>query len=1606
MLIILIAFSAISYSQSNIRTWTETTVQDFSDDQLLNLVITNNSGGEVQFAHPLIKITEDNIDNSVHRFIERDSSGSFVRARFQSGNVYLDKYSEDGRSLLNSVQVNEQGENPHNDYDIKVAILKDGISIVIWRCTNFYWYGQIFSKLLTKVGSSFRLNESVSEYQACVFADNANHSFGIIYSLNLTTNYKLFFQKRDSSGNKTTESVYLNPDYITKYEFGPTAVSDDKGFWVAWDGADGNSTYDSDLYMRRYTFNGEPIGNAFIVNDNLLMLQGGADLAIDSNSNLFVVWIDERDGIEPITSGQLNIYGQIFNSDGIKIGSNLKLNSFGNRKENTLPDVDYNNGEYKVSWRYWDETYRRYLILKNSWRLEPKDYGEIKSSIFMTDPNGSKFNKIFWKHNNSNQAQIKFKLRTGKTLDDLEESPWYGPTDTLGFYTNSVGENIYDKHYGDNYIQYKAYLYRDSNSSPQLNEVSITYSVTDTISPSEPTNLLATSNHSAIKLSWDKNKENDLMAYNIYRRTEGENYNEDNKFIVQRHELSFIDVSATTGIVYFYVIVAIDSAGNKSDYSNEVYAESFGLCIYVSENGQSIGEGTIDKPFRTIEEGMKNAFYGDTIKILPGSYKDPFTMKEGISLIGSNAEECKINVLVEASNESLIQGLTFTKSIRCSSASPIITENIFKGAFDSYSPAIYLEFSSNPVISKNFITDCDNGIIIYNSKPAIQNNIILVNSVGINLESSATIINNTIIANRFAALNLNSPEKSVIENNILVTLDENAIAYPRSNPDNNLTVFNNFWNKYKTNTIVSSLNTFLDPQFVNIDLQDYHLSETSPCKNAGHPNVTYNDADGSRNDLGAYGGPDPINGSLSSSLIRSIYVSSQSGYPGDTVSVYISLDKIVGLAKAEFVLEYDNSILEFQRAELTQATKDFVLSYSLRSQKEIWFSLSNSTPLNELNKNVLLLKFVVNPNSKPNDASSLSLKEVFLMATNLKKIDLRSITDGAFLVNTISESENMIFVDSKFTGKEDGRRNTPFNTVTEGINKAKEGDTVFVYGGDYNEPIIMKEGIHLIGSGASVTKLIFSFDNMALGFYNIKNAEVSGFTIKTDNTHFFTPMIECISSSPLIKNNRFEVDKLSDDFISLSKGSSAILENNFISNVAISISNSNPIIKNNIVENIGCGIGSEPLILNNIFTGLISGEPFGAYRSKPVLRNNLIYCSGGGIGISLIESDSSKIYNNLVIDKSLTGTGIKLINTFNSEIINNSLITGGKGIEEIGSVATYYNNIVVNNNNFGLSLSLSSSYNYNDVWNNYTDYLGISPGSNDISANPLFVDTAKGDYRLSFNSPCKNAGHPDAKYNNPDGSRNDIGAFGGPFADSTSLNSSGSSLSIDSLNASSSDTIIVSISGKDLKDVLGLELALSFDPAILKFINANAGSTTKSFALQKSNLDNSSVNLSLTGSKSLQVDNGELINLVFKSKLNSSMNTTIHFDSAKIKDGNTFVRNIFNLKDGNIKITSGINNSDDELIPKNFALYQNFPNPFNPTTKIRFDIPTEGKVTLKVFDILGREVTTLINEIKKPGSYEIDWNAGKLSGGFSSGVYFYQLSTADFVQTRKMILMK
>jgi hypothetical protein len=107
---------------------------------------------------------------------------------------------------------------------------------------------------------------------------------------------------------------------------------------------------------------------------------------------------------------------------------------------------------------------------------------------------------------------------------------------------------------------------------------------------------------------------------------------------------------------------------------------------------------------------------------------------------------------------------------------------------------------------------------------------------------------------------------------------------------------------------------------------------------------------------------------------------------------------------------------------------------------------------------------------------------------------------------------------------------------------------------------------------------------------------------------------------------------------------------------------------------------------------------------------------------------------------------------------------------------------------------------------------------------------------------------------------------------------------------------------------------------------------------------------------------------------------------------------LYNLGGG----TVGIKSEETEKIPASFSLEQNFPNPFNPSTTIQYSLPFSEKVSLKIFNLLGEEVKTLVDEYREAGKHSVQFNANNLA----SGIYFYKLQAGNFVETKKMILLR
>ncbi len=149
----------------------------------------------------------------------------------------------------------------------------------------------------------------------------------------------------------------------------------------------------------------------------------------------------------------------------------------------------------------------------------------------------------------------------------------------------------------------------------------------------------------------------------------------------------------------------------------------------------------------------------------------------------------------------------------------------------------------------------------------------------------------------------------------------------------------------------------------------------------------------------------------------------------------------------------------------------------------------------------------------------------------------------------------------------------------------------------------------------------------------------------------------------------------------------------------------------------------------------------------------------------------------------------------------------------------------------------------------------------------------------------------------------------------------------------------------------------------------------------------------------LTIDNWVKIGLV-QGQGNSNSYKTYSYTDKNLQSGKYLYRLKMIDTDGSFEYSNEV--EVEVTPPTEFALYQNYPNPFNPTTKIRFTIPSSGKVTIKIFNILGEELAILFNDIVDPGKFEIDFN----TSNFESGLYLYRLVWNESFITKKMLLVK
>ncbi len=551
---------------------------------------------------------------------------------------------------------------------------------------------------------------------------------------------------------------------------------------------------------------------------------------------------------------------------------------------------------------------------------------------------------------------------------------------------------------------------------------------------------------------------------------------------------------------------------------------------------------------------------------------------------------------------------------------------------------------------------------------------------------------------------------------------------------------------------------------------------------------------------------------------------------------------------------------------------------------------------------------------------------------------------------------------------------TAADSIQKCINICDTGDTVVVANGVYKETLLIETEITLLGSSMDSCIIdgtgldgppIFGQTGITIRaekFLTIKNFHIKG--------RKWEPLTQVLSTRAYggdCKNLNIEN---AYNGISVKAGNSNVA-NCFIKNISYAISTSSDTnidtfyINNNLVinnkdngEGVSNGFGGYHFINNNIFLGIHPScfDGIQLLDKKSVLKNNLIANYHDNNYDGAHYSQEAIIENNVFIQND------------HSNNYDNIEIVQGPGTK-------IRNNIIAYSDRMGiLSNRDTFSVDYNLFWKNNEDVDSkIILGENNVFADPMFVkdtipnSTSNYDFHLQAYSPAIDAGDPSIL--DKDGSRSDIGMYGGPGGESYTY--------------------------QDLAPKPPRNLTASVD-SVRIYLNwlKNTEADFYQYRVYRDTIPN----FIYDTTKIIAVTSDTTFSLLLTS------NNNMYFKITAIDNQNNQSPA---SEEAAILVTSS---NDHKLIANDYRFYQNYPNPFNPSTTLSYRLKENSYVRLVIYDIKGERVTELVNNYQPKGYYEVDWNAK--GNGLSSGIYLFKIEIRNennipvFSDMKKSILLK
>ncbi len=540
---------------------------------------------------------------------------------------------------------------------------------------------------------------------------------------------------------------------------------------------------------------------------------------------------------------------------------------------------------------------------------------------------------------------------------------------------------------------------------------------------------------------------------------------------------------------------------------------------------------------------------------------------------------------------------------------------------------------------------------------------------------------------------------------------------------------------------------------------------------------------------------------------------------------------------------------------------------------------------------------------------------------------------------------------------------TASDSIQKCIDICEYGDTIYVANGVYKEKIVMIPGLSLIGSG--MDSCIIDSREFPL------------------STPYST--IRAFSDSKIIGFKLFFYDQQNGAGISLFGGNNIIKFNsiNLALNGIIEREAGINIIENNYIIKVDKGVNSSftnSLISNNIIINPFSSGFWAGLNSRCKYYNNIVlYPVYDGFWSG--QSYKSSLKNNLFIFKVIPGRYSQntAIGAFSGDTVINNVVIGRWYEGYSGSGSVIKNNHIEGTQRaaFYYTYGPPLVFQYNNLWRNEINYINFTGDSTNIYKDPMFVLSDSLDYRLQMYSPLIDAGDPDIL--DLDGTRSDIGLYGGPFGRRYIY--------------------------QDLPPRAPVNLTAVVDTAkiILRW-NRNTEADTSHYKIYRSltanfTADSTTLIAATTDTFYIDILRQEYERMYYKvSCVDKQGNESEPSEEAAI---------LFStIKDYPITIND-------------YKLYQNYPNPFNPQTKISYRLKEGGYVKLYVYNIKGEIIEILVNQYQEGGYYEVEFNidnknqsVGEGEDPLASGIYIYQIMVRSkgeipvFTDSKKMLYIK